>query len=71
METGVIRGRVQTGDGGHLQLADGTMIVSSLGLCLPDFPVGTAVIVWYRVVHDQLVAEAIRVQADPLGRRPA
>ncbi len=45
MEAGVIRGRVQTGDGGHLQVADGTMIVSSPGLCLPDFPVGTAVIV--------------------------
>jgi hypothetical protein len=62
MESRVIGEQVVGGDGEHLQLADGTEILAGVGFCLPDFPAGTVVTVWYRTVQDQRIAEVIRVR---------
>ena len=62
MKSGVIGGRVVGGDGEHLLLADGTEILAGAGFCLPDFPAGTVVTVWYRTVQGQRIAEVIRVR---------
>ena len=61
MESGVMGGQVIGGDGEHLLLADGTEIRAGAGFCLPDFPAGTVVTVWYRTVEGHRIAEVIRV----------
>ena len=62
MESGVMDGQVIGGDGEHLLLADGTEILAGAGFCLPDFPPGTVVTVWYRTVEGHRIAEVIRVR---------